>query len=171
MNILETPRLRVRELSPGDAAFILELLNEPAFIRNIADRGVRTEEDAVRYLLEGPMASYKRFGFGLFAVELKDSEVPIGMCGLLKRDVLDHPDIGFAFLQRHWRMGYAEESATAVLAYGLNTLKLERVLAITALDNHGSMHVLEKIGLRFDRIVSLPGYTTDSRLFVSGAGV
>src|SRR5262249_33846617 len=118
MNILETQRLTIRHLVEDDAAFILELLNEPAFIQYIGDRGVRTSEDAVQYILNGPVASYARNGFGLYAVELKDSHVPIGMCGLLKRDSLDDVDIGFAYLERFRGQGYGYEAAAAMMEYG-----------------------------------------------------
>jgi RimJ/RimL family protein N-acetyltransferase len=167
MKVLETERLALRHLTTDDAAFILELLNEPAFIRYIADRGVRSLADARRYIQDGPVASYARHGFGLYLVELKDSSIPIGMCGLLKRDSLDDVDIGYAFLERFWSKGYAYESASAVLDYGYKMLGLKRIVAITSPDNYGSIRVLEKIGLRFDRMVRLPGDTEEIRLFVS----
>src|SRR4051812_23982397 len=110
MQILETERLFIRHLTQDDAAFILELLNEPAFIRNIADRGVRTIEDAQAYIQDGPIASYAKNGFGLFGVELKATGVPIGMCGLIRRDVLPDVDIGYALLERYWNKGYAHEA-------------------------------------------------------------
>src|SRR6267143_4416316 len=93
MRILETDRLYLRKLSTSDVAFIVELLNEPSFISNIGDKGVRTTDDASKYLLTGPIASYEKFGFGLYLAELRDSGIPIGICGLLKRESLDDPDI------------------------------------------------------------------------------
>jgi len=116
---LETDRLRLRRLSvdDADAKFILRLLNEPSFIQNIGDRGVRTIEDARAYILQGPVASYEKFGFGLLLVEQKESGLAIGMCGLLKRDVLEHIDIGYALLPEFWSQGYALESASAVMSY------------------------------------------------------
>ena len=96
--VIETPRLALHRLTTDDADFILELLNEPSFLRYIGDKGVRTREDACQYILAGPMASYDRFGFGLYRVERKDSGEPIGMCGLLKRESLEDVDVGFAFL-------------------------------------------------------------------------
>jgi ribosomal-protein-alanine N-acetyltransferase len=164
--VLETERLRLRWLTPDDAKFILELLNEPAFIQNIADRGVRTLDDAVRYIENGPGASYREHGFGLYGVELKDTRVPIGMCGLLKRESLPDVDIGYAFLQRYWSKGYAVEAASAVMDYGRSVLKIPRIVAITAPDNTPSMRVLEKIGLRYEKIVNLPDAGGESRLFV-----
>src|ERR1043166_3210050 len=113
MKVLETDRLLLRWLNDDDAPFILELLNDPSFIRFIGDKGVRTLDDARNYILNGPVASYEKFGYGLYATELKDGSVPIGMCGILKRDTLPHPDIGFAFLPRYWNKGYAFESAAA----------------------------------------------------------
>ncbi|HEX8424602.1 MAG TPA: GNAT family N-acetyltransferase [Pyrinomonadaceae bacterium] len=167
MNVLETERLNLRQLNEGDAAFILELLNDPSFLHNIGDRGVRTIEDAVRYISEGPVASYARHGFGFWLVELKDSATPTGICGLVKRDTLPDADIGYAFLPRFWSRGYAYESAAAVMSYALGALGLSRVLAIVNADNAGSIKVLEKIGLKFDRPVRLSADAPEIMLFAS----
>jgi RimJ/RimL family protein N-acetyltransferase len=166
MRVIETERLLLRRLSVADAEFIRELLNEPAFIQNIGDRGVRTIADARLYIENGPMASYERFGFGLYAVELKETGIPIGMCGLLKRDSLDDVDIGYSFLQRFWAKGYASESASAVMDYGRNVLGIKRIVAITAPDNTGSIRVLEKLGLHYEKMVTLSGIEGESKLFV-----
>ena len=167
LSVLETERLALRRLSAGDAAFIIELLNQPSFIKNIGDRGVRTNEDAVRYIQNGPVASYERFGFGLYLVELKDTAIPIGICGLLKRETLQDVDVGFAFLPQFWSRGYAVESASAVLKHGRNVLGIGRVVAITAPENHGSIKVLEKIGLKFERLMKLSEGEPEIKLFVS----
>jgi RimJ/RimL family protein N-acetyltransferase len=169
VRILETERLVVRRLALDDAAFILELLNEPAFLENIGDRGARTLADARRYIARGPVASYRKFGFGLYLVELKDSGTPIGICGLLKRDWLGDVDIGFAFLQRHWSRGYARESAAAVMHYGWTTLRLQRIVAITKPTNQASIALLEKLGLRFEKIIAQPDHACENRLFVASA--
>jgi len=165
MRILETARLELRRLTPEDAPFILELLNDPLFLRFVGDKGVRTLDDARAYLANGPIASYAQHGFGLFLVSRKDDGAPLGMCGLLKRPVLEDVDVGFGFLTRHGGFGYATEAAAATLHYGRTVLGLKRIVAITAPDNTASGHVLEKIGLRFERVLSLPGYQTPSRLF------
>ena len=167
MIVLETSRLYLRRLSTNDVEFIVELLNEPSFIRNIGDKGVRTTDDAVHYLLNGPIASYEKFSFGLYLAELKDSGIPIGICGLLKRETLDDADIGFAFLERFWGHGYAFEAASAVMDYGRKLLKLPRIVAITAPYNQASIKVLEKIGLRFVKMMSLPGNKEESTFFTS----
>jgi len=164
LTILETPRLRLRRLTFDDAPFILELLNEPGWLRFIGEKGVKNLDDACRYLREGPMASYERFGFGLYAVALKDDGTLVGMCGLLKRDTLPDVDIGFAYLERHQRNGYAHEAADAMIAHARQRLGLKRILAITTLDNHGSANVLGKIGMRFDSMVKSAG-EADLRLF------
>jgi [ribosomal protein S5]-alanine N-acetyltransferase len=164
-NVLETERLTIRHFTRDDADFILELLNEPAFIQNIADRGVRTTDDALRYLENGPLNSYQKYGFGLYAVTLKESGVSIGMCGLIKRDSLEDVDIGYAILERFGAKGYATEAAAAVLAYGYNVLALKRIVAITAPDNDRSINVLQKIGLKFAGLVYLP-HIGESKLFV-----
>jgi RimJ/RimL family protein N-acetyltransferase len=165
--ILETPRLTLRQLSLDDAAFALELLNEPGWLRFIGDRGVRNLEDARNYLRLGPMASYERFGFGLYLASLKEHATPVGMCGLLKRDTLPDVDIGFAFLQRYWGRGYAHEAAAATLRHGRSTLGLTRVVAITTVDNDSSAKVLERIGMRFETMVSMSDAEPPLRLFAA----
>jgi RimJ/RimL family protein N-acetyltransferase len=154
--MIDTPRLRLRRVTPEDDAFILELLNEPAYIRNIGDRGLRTREDARRYIVERFEASYQQHGFGLYAAELKAGGERVGISGLVKRDSLPDVDIGYAFLQRHWGRGYAVEAARAVLRHAQHDLGLKRLVAITAPDNEGSMAVLRKVGLRFEKTLQLP---------------
>jgi RimJ/RimL family protein N-acetyltransferase len=165
LQILETERLALREITTSDAEFVLGLLNEPSFLLNIGDKGVRTIADAVQYIQTGPRASYKRFGFGLYLVELKDAGTPIGICGLLKRDSLPDVDIGFAFRPAFWLKGYASEAASAVMEYGRRKLGLRRMVAITAPHNQGSIKVLEKIGLKFERLIRLSEDEPEIRLF------
>jgi RimJ/RimL family protein N-acetyltransferase len=165
---LETLRLRIRELAPADAAFILTLLNDPDFLRNVGDRHVRTLEDARRYIEAGPMASYARHGFGLCRVELRASGEAIGICGVLKRDELPGPDIGFAFLPAHRSKGYALESATAVLSHAREVLRMPRLLAIVNPDNAASIRLLEKLGFGFERMIQLNGRATELKLFALG---
>jgi len=143
----------------ADAPFILKLLNEPSFLRFIGDKKVRTVQDAEQYILNGPVASYNRNGFGLCLVELKETHTPIGMCGLLKRDELPHADIGFAFMPDFWNKGFAYEAAAAVMNDARERLKLERILAITNQDNESSIKLLQKLGLKFERVIKM---STDS---------
>ncbi|SFB06800.1 MULTISPECIES: GNAT family N-acetyltransferase [unclassified Bacillus (in: firmicutes)] len=153
MKIAETERLIVRLLTEKDAEFILELLNEPSWIKYIGDKGVRNIDDARKYIVEGPMAMYGQFGFGLYLVETKDDETPVGICGLIKRESLENVDIGFAFLERYGSKGFAYEAATAVMEYGRNHLHLHRIVAITTEDNEKSAKLLEKIGLTFEKLI------------------
>ena len=165
MNVLATARLSLRELRLEDDGFILELLNEPAFLRHIGDKGVRDASAARSYLVAGPLASYARHGFGLYLTSLASSGEPVGICGLLKRDDLPDVDLGFAFLARHGARGYARESAAAVLEFGRRRLGLERIVAITAPDNSGSIAVLEKVGLRFERMIEIGPEAKSLKLF------
>ena len=169
MTVIETERLALRRLASDDAEFIVELLNQPSFLRYIGDKEVRNNEDAVRYIENGPVASYERFGFGLYLVELKNTGVPIGICGLLKRDSLPDVDVGFAFLPSYWSQGYAFESASAVMTYGREALGLRRIVAITSLDNDASIRLLEKLGLRFERVIKLSADQSEVKLFGSRA--
>jgi RimJ/RimL family protein N-acetyltransferase len=168
MRVLETERLVLRWLSADDAEFMLALLNDPAWLRFIGDRGVRTLEGARDYIVNGPMAMYSRFGFGLYATEIKETGAVAGLCGLVKRDGLDDVDIGFAFLPAYRSQGYAYEAASATMAYARDTLGLERIVAITSEDNHSSGRLLEKIGLRFEKMVQLPNDGEVLRLFATG---
>src|SRR5262249_6845437 len=117
------------------------------------------------YLRKGPLAMYERHGFGLFRVERRDDGASVGMCGLIRRDGLDDVDIGFAFLESARGQGYASEAARAVLDYGLGELGLERIVAITNVDNHASSRVLEKLGMRYVRTMQLPRDTTELKLY------
>lgn len=166
--VIETDRLILRRLSTGDAEFILELLNEPSFLRFIGDKGVRTIEDARDYILNGPVDMYNRLGFGLYLTELKKDGVPIGICGLIKRDSLEDVDIGFAFLPKFWAKGYAYEAASAVMAYGKNVLGFKRIVAITSPDNDASGRLLEKLGMRFERMIRLSKDADEVRLYYLG---
>jgi len=159
----------LRELELTDADFILELLNEPAFLRFIGDKGVRNAADARDYIQNGPIDSYLRYGFGLYAVCLPDG-TPTGICGLVRREGLADADVGFAFLSRHRAKGYAVESAAAVLAHARQSLRLQRVVAITSPENLGSIAVLEKIGLRFERLIRLNEQSPELKLFGPAAG-
>jgi [ribosomal protein S5]-alanine N-acetyltransferase len=155
MKVLETERLILRWLSAEDAAFILELVNDPEWLQFIGDRGVRTLEDARAYIQNGPIAMYHRVGFGLFLVELKQSATPMGMCGLIERAGLEDIDIGYAFLPAFRGQGYAYESASAMMTYAQDTLGLKRVVAITVPDNQRSITLLTKLGLRFEDMLRL----------------
>lgn len=156
MFVCETPRLLIRRLDATDAPFILRLLNEPSFLENIGDRGVRSLDDARAYLAKGPFASYEQHGFGLFHVSLKTGGDAIGMCGLLKRDWLDAPDVGFAFFPEFWSKGYAYESSVGVIEWGRRTFGITRVVGIVKPANMGSIRVLEKLGMTFARVVTSP---------------
>jgi len=167
MKVLETDRLLLRHLSDADAEFVLELLNEPSFIRYIGDKQVRTLEDARGYIRDGPIKSYEMYGVGLNLVLLKSDSAPVGICGILKRDTLPDPDIGFAFVPAYWHQGYACEAAAAVMQHAREELGCQRILAITTLDNEASGRLLGKIGLRFERVVKLSEDAAEVKLYTS----
>lgn len=165
MKILETERLILQLVSMKDAEFILMLLNEPAFIQNIGDRGVRTLDDARAYVINRLVASYEKFGFGMYLVVLKETDAPTGLCGLVQRDGLDDVDIGYAFLSQYRSKGFATEAALAVKAYAKNEIGLKRLVGITVPDNIGSIKVLEKLGLRFEKMVKLSEDDIELKLY------
>lgn len=165
MKILETDRLVLRQLTTDDAVFLLELMNEPGFIRFVADRGLRTPADAEQYLRERILPSYEQFGFGFYRVELRETGEAIGICGLIKREALENADVGFAMLERFGGRGYAYEAAKAVLHYGKTVLGLTQIAGVTAPGNQISIRLLEKLGLKYQRTIHLPGYGPETLLF------
>lgn len=160
MKILETERLLIRELIESDAEFILDLLNQPSFIKYIGDRNVRTVEEAKHFLETRYRKSYEDNGYGLYLVELStqhsELRTPVGICGFVKRDNFQYADIGFAFLPQFEKKGFAVESASALMKYGQEVLGFKEVLAITTQDNESSGRLLEKIGFKFDELIEMP---------------
>ena len=165
MNILETERLILRRFTLDDATFILELLNTEGWIKYIGDRNVRTIDHARVYLENGPLNSYRNNEFGLALVELKIDHKPIGMCGLIKRNYLDHVDIGFAFLPGYTGHGYAFEIVRKTIEHAFNHLGVERILAITLPANHSSVKLLEKIGFKYRSKVLTPDTNEELNLY------
>jgi RimJ/RimL family protein N-acetyltransferase len=165
MLICETERLIICQLTVHDAPFVFSLLNTPTWIQFIGDRGIRNIDEARVYLLNGPIASYKRFGFGLFLIKLKEGDIAIGMSGLIRRDGLENVDIGFALHPDYTGKGYAFESTSAVMHYAREVLKLPVIDAITTEDNTHSIALLGKIGLRYKKMVTLPGNPKAYMLF------
>ena len=164
MRVLESSRLSLRRLTLDDAEFIFGLVNQPSWLRFIGDKNVRNLDDARNYLRTGPLDMYQRFGFGMFMVERKDDGTAIGTCGLLKRDILPEPDLGYAFLPEFWGQGYALEAAMAVLEYGHYAHELTRILAIVAPGNERSIRVLERCGMRYERMFAMTE-TDEVKLF------
>lgn len=162
--ILETDRLSLRQAVAHDHEFIFRLLNEPSWLRFIGDRNITTPEDARHYISEVLVPTYARFGFGLYIVEIKQTNTPIGLCGLIKRDNLKDVDIGFAFLRQYWHCGYALESARAVIRHASQTFALKRIVAITSPENTSSTKLLNRLGFVYERMVNFE--KTDLKLYV-----
>lgn len=155
MKVLQTERLILRWLDTDDAAFILQLVNEPSWLKYIGDKRVRTVQDAENYIRGGPAEMYSRLGFGLYLVALRDGGEPVGICGLIKRESLQDVDLGFAFLPQFWGKGYAREAAAATVVYAKDVLGLSRIVAIVSQDNHPSGKLLERLGFRFERMAAV----------------
>ena len=156
---LSTDRLDIRDIRVTDHAFVLELLNDPAFIQNIGDRMIRNEDQAKSYISSQLIASYMQYGFGMYLVQLKSGEA-IGMCGILKRDDLEYPDIGFAFLNNYRSKGYAYESAKEIRDHFVGKLDLENLFAICKQENMPSRTLLQRLGMSFQRMISYKGDDT-----------
>jgi RimJ/RimL family protein N-acetyltransferase len=170
MNILETERLLLRTLNADDAAFYLRLVNEPTWLQYIGNRNVMTLEHARIAIEQGPTQMMRQFGHCLYLVILKESGAPIGICGLLKRDSLEDVDLGFAFLPEYVGQGYASESASAVLQYAFSVLAKMRVVAIVMPENAKSIRVIERLGMRFERMIVTDSEKPPVRLYVCEPG-
>ena len=158
MNVVcETERLYIRQFNTQDTEFIVQLLNDESFIRNITDKKVRTDADALNYLINGPLSSYQTFGFGLSLVLLKETKTPIGMCGLLKREELDYPDLGYALLPEFCGKGYANEASSSLIKEEMASYSLNTVMAVTFLNNLRSNSLLNKIGFKLKGNIELYG--------------
>ncbi len=166
-HLIETERLIIRELdAEADGEFIFDLLNQPSFIRFIGDRGVRSVADARDFVENRYRQSYRDHGFGLYAVELRTDRTPVGICGFVRREGLDDPDIGFAFLPQFEGRGFAFEAAAGVLNYGRDVLGIRKVMAITTPNNESSIRLLGKLEFKFLERVTLPGNDDELNLFV-----
>lgn len=169
--IAETPRLVIRALAADDAEFVLRLTNEPSFLANIGDKGVRNLNDARRFLRDSPWTNQTKPGYGQFVVEVKDEGRPAGICGLLYRDRLDVTDIGFAFLPEFWGRGLALEAANAVMEYGRSELGVGAVVGLTNESNLPSIRLLEKLGMRFLKMVKMSDEDPGTALYGQGGSV
>ncbi|HLC83766.1 MAG TPA: GNAT family N-acetyltransferase [Bacteroidia bacterium] len=167
MPIISTSRLELLEICETDAPFILELFNTPSWLKYIGDRNLRTEEDAKSYIINRLIPGYKLWGFGFYLTRLKENNVPIGICGIVKRDFLEHVDIGFAFLPQYEGKGFGYESASAVMHYAQTTLGIKAIAGITNSNNKSSIALLEKLGLKFSKMILLPSETEEIMLFVN----
>ena len=153
--IVETKRLLLREINVKDAEFILRLVNEPTFVSNIGDNGLKNLSDARQFIMEGYWTNQEHSGYGMFLVELKTQRVPIGGCGLLYRSALDVTDIRFNFLPEYWGRGFAYEAAEAIMQYGRSTLGLNKIVGLTSEDNLGSINLLKKLGMKFKKNINM----------------
>ena len=168
MVVLETERLSLRDVELTDARFMLELLNSPGFLENIGDRGVRDEDQARAYIEERVLGSYRDHGFGMWLAVQKSDGAPVGLAGLVRREGLDTPDVGYAFIQKVWGRGYAQEAAAAVLAHAQGPMGIPKLAAITTPENFASMAVLRKIGFTYQGMIQLPGIDRESTYFTAG---
>jgi ribosomal-protein-alanine N-acetyltransferase len=168
--ILRTKRLILREAELSDSKFFFDLLNTEKWLKYIGDRGIKTLDDAEKYINDKLIKSYRTNGFGLFVYELKDSHLPIGICGFIKRDYLDSVDIGFALLPKYERQGYTFEISDAVMKFGRRTLGLNKVFAITTKDNVASQELLKKLGFNFKSYINEPETNEKLSLYSNGVG-
>ncbi len=170
MIIAETERLILRECTVADAPFIQKLVNTPTWLQYIGDRHIHSEADALRYLKNGPFHSYEEHGYGLWMVLLKATDTPVGICGLIRRVLLDGPDIGFAFLPEYTGKGIGYEAASATLRYAREKLGMQDILAITMPENRTAINLLVKIGLQFRKMIQITEDEPPLMLFSTDTG-
>jgi len=154
--MLETERLRLRKMTLDDAGLMLAVWNDPAFVRHVGDRGIRTTEDARDAMQKGALHLYEEYGYGPYRIGLKEDDTPIGICGLFRRDGLDEPDIGYSTLPDYCGKGYAFEAAAAVVDYAFAELSLERLIAIISPGNEASLSLIRKLGFEFENMHNMP---------------
>jgi RimJ/RimL family protein N-acetyltransferase len=162
---LRTERLELGWFTLEDAPLMLAIWNDPAFMRFVGDRGVRTLEEAEAAMRDGVLQLYTSYGYGPFRVTRIDDAADIGICGLFRRDGLDEPDVGFALLPEYRGNGFGFEASRVVLDHARDALALPAVTAIVSAGNAASIGLLEKLGLSFDRVMRLPGDDSDVRLY------
>ena len=166
--LMKTDRLLLRRVTLDDADLMLAVWNDPAFVRYVGDRGIRTLEESVQALKDGAMRLFEEHGFGPYRVSLKADDSAIGICGIFSREGMNEPDIGFSVLPEYCKCGYAYEAATAVVSHARDDLKLPRLTAIVSPENTASVGLIEKLGLQFERMLRLPGEDRDISLYAIG---
>jgi RimJ/RimL family protein N-acetyltransferase len=164
-SLLATKRLFLSEFDINDAPFLFQLMNDPDWILNIGDREINSIEDAEKFISNKFFKSYKENGFGFYMIRLLENNSPIGICGLINRQGLKHVDIGYALLPRFRGKGYAFEATESLYEYGHNKLKIDVIVAIVNSDNNKSIALLEKLGLHFEKMITLPNDTKEIKLF------
>lgn len=164
--LISSNRLHLSEFSLKDASFFFELVNDPDWIKYIGDRNIKTISDSENYLKDKIIPSYKQFGFGFYVVRLKESNLPIGMCGLIKRDWMSYVEIGYAFLNKHRSKGYAIEASIATKKYAKEEIGISKIAALTDVDNEKSGNLLNRLGLEFERLISYPGEQKKCKLYL-----
>jgi ribosomal-protein-alanine N-acetyltransferase len=168
--LIETERLTMRRITPHDADLMLAVWNDPAFVRYVGDRGIRTIEQAAKAIEEGAMRLFSEHGFGPYRMALKTDDTAVGICGIFAREGMDEPDLGFSVLPEFCKRGFAYESAVAVIRHARVDLKLPRLTAIVSPENAASVGLIEKLGLQFERMIRLPGENSDISLYAVSFG-
>ena len=163
--IAETPRLLLRRITLDDADLMLAIWNDPAFVQHVGDRGIRTIEQAQQALGDGALMLYETYGYGPYCMVRKDDAQRIGICGLFRRENLLHPDIGFAVLPKFCGAGFALEAARAVVQHAREDLGIKTLAAIVSPANEASVSLIEKLGLIFQRGITMPGEQEEISLY------
>ncbi|HEV3261218.1 MAG TPA: GNAT family N-acetyltransferase [Gemmataceae bacterium] len=154
--ILETDRLLLREFVPDDLEDFHRLVSDPDVTRYTGDGEHRIEE-VRKGLEERVFRAYRQHGYGRWATVLKASAWVIGFAGLKYLDDVGETDVGYRFFKEYWGRGLATEASAAVVRYGFEQLRLEKVVGIAHVENKASIRVLEKVGFTFQSLTMYLG--------------
>jgi len=155
----------MRRITLDDADVMLAIWNDPAFVQYVGDRGVRTIEQAQQVLGESVLTLYETYGYGPYCMIRKADVQRIGICGLFRREHLEHPDIGFAVLPEFCGAGFALEAASAVVEHARVDLDIRTLTAIVSPKNTTSIGLIEKLGLSLVGGITMPGEREEVRLY------
>ncbi|CAV26369.1 GNAT family N-acetyltransferase [Vibrio atlanticus] len=152
MQAVETARLRLRMITPQDAAFIQRLYSSEDFLRYVGDKEITDAGKAVEYIENNILKMHQEKDVCLLVVEIKDSSTPIGVCGLIKRDTLESHDIGYGFVPEVYGQGFGLEAAQVIIEQAKHNADIDHLVAITTSDNIRSIALLTKLGFVFERV-------------------
>ncbi len=146
--ILETPRLILSRFSETDAPLLYQLNSDPEVVKYIHEPTLKNDQEALQVLTDIILPQYQT-GLGRWAIHTKDTNEFVGWCGLKYLKETDEIDLGYRLRQSAWGKGFATEAAKHTLVYGFNQLHLKEIVGKAHVENAGSIHVLQKIGMEF----------------------
>ena len=157
---LETARLRLRLFTHADVQIMFELGSDPDVIKYAEATPVRDLEEAMQRLEQGPLSDYEKYGYGRFAVELKETGNVIGFCGIKYLPEIELPEVGYRYLKEYWGRGIGTEVAQACVDFARDDLKIKKLVALIMPDNTASINLAVKLGMTRGPLIHI--YDTDA---------